>query len=37
MGQLMHQMSYGKYPEEVDKVMLPCEHFDLMGGSGTGG
>jgi hypothetical protein len=33
----MHQLSYDRFPMESDKIMLPCEHFDLMGGSGTGG
>jgi hypothetical protein len=37
MDEIMHQLSDDRYPKESDKTMLPCQHFDLMGGSGTGG
>jgi hypothetical protein len=37
MGQIMHQLSYDTHLNELHKVLLPCDHFDLMGGSGTGG
>jgi hypothetical protein len=37
MGQIMHQLNYERHSEEPDKIMLPCEHFDRIGGSGTGG
>ena len=37
MQSIMHRLKWDKYSNEPNKVMLPCEHFDLMGGSGTGG
>ena len=37
MESVMHRLKWEKYPSEPDKIMLPCEHFDLIGGSGTGG
>jgi len=37
MGTIMHRRKCRKYGTESQHVMLPCEHFDLMGGSGTGG
>ena len=37
MRDLMFHMRTNKYPNQPDKVMLPCEYFDLMGGSGFGG
>lgn len=37
MRAIMHQLVWDKYPNEPDKVMLPCEYFDLIGGSDTGG
>ena len=37
MGTIMHRIRSDKYPNEPEKVMLPHEHFDMMGGSGTGG
>ena len=37
MGAIMHRLRWKKYPNEVERIMLPCEHFDLIGGSGTGG
>jgi hypothetical protein len=37
MDHIMRELNKDRYPNEPDKIMLPCEHFDLMGGSGTGG
>jgi len=37
MRAIMDRLRYEKYPDEPEKIMLPCEHFDLIGGSGTGG
>jgi hypothetical protein len=37
MGQIMCQLNEERYTNESEKIMRPCEHFDLMGGSGTGG
>ncbi|KIM32458.1 hypothetical protein M408DRAFT_62927, partial [Serendipita vermifera MAFF 305830] len=34
---IMHQIKWDKYPNDPDKVVLPCDYFDLMGGSDTGG
>ena len=34
---LMSELRTMKYPEEPDKVMLPCEEFSMIGGRGTGG
>lgn len=33
----MHRVKCDEYPNEPDKVVLPCEYFDLIGGSDTGG
>ena len=33
----MHQLRWDKYPDAHDKDLLPCEYFDLIGGSDTGG
>ncbi|PVF94463.1 TPR-like protein [Serendipita vermifera] len=34
---IMHRIQRDTYPEDPDKIVLPCEYFDLMGGSDTGG
>lgn len=34
MRTIMHQLNWNK---KSSKTKLPCEQFDLMGGSGTGG
>lgn len=34
---LMHRIKWDKYPNDDEKVMLPCEYFDMMGGTDTGG
>ncbi|PVF91616.1 FabD/lysophospholipase-like protein [Serendipita vermifera] len=34
---VMHRIQCDTYPEEPDRIILPCEYFDLMGGSDTGG
>jgi len=36
MDTLIHRIRCDRYPNELDKVVLPCECFDLMGGSDTG-
>jgi len=37
MGLIMQRLHEHSFANESEKIMLPCEHFDLMGGSGTGG
>jgi hypothetical protein len=37
MGAIMYRLQCDKYPNDPDKIILPCEHFDLIGGTGTGG
>jgi hypothetical protein len=37
MGAIMDRLKHEKYPNDWEKTMLPCEHFDLIAGSGTGG
>lgn len=37
MVTLMHRLRSDKHPDESEKVMLPCQHFEMIGGSGTGG
>ena len=34
---LMHQIQLEMHPEDQDAVVLPCEVFDLIGGSEAGG
>ncbi|PVG02910.1 hypothetical protein CPB86DRAFT_859145 [Serendipita vermifera] len=34
---VMHKVQCDSYPNEPDKVILPCEYFHMMGGSDTGG
>ncbi|PVF94461.1 TPR-like protein [Serendipita vermifera] len=34
---IMHRIQCDTFPEDPDKTILPCEYFDLMGGSDTGG
>src|SRR5438046_2934003 len=37
MEAMMHRLRWEEYPDDLDKEMLPCEHFDIMGGSDVGG
>jgi patatin-like phospholipase/acyl hydrolase len=37
MRNIMHRLNWDSESDESNAGMLPCEHFDLMGGSGTGG
>jgi len=37
MQTIMHRLRFEKYPNEPDRVMFPCEHLDMIGGSDTGG
>jgi hypothetical protein len=37
MGAIMYRLQCDIYPNNPDKMILPCEHFDLIGGTGTGG
>jgi hypothetical protein len=37
MRSIMQRIQYDTYPDDPDKKILPCEYFDLIGGSGTGG
>ena len=34
---IMHQLNWDSGSDESAEGMLPCERFDLLGGSGTGG
>ncbi|KAG8771761.1 hypothetical protein FRC16_005848, partial [Serendipita sp. 398] len=33
----MYRIQYDEYPDDPDKVILPCDYFDLCGGSDAGG
>jgi hypothetical protein len=37
MRNIMHRLNWENESDESNAEMLPCERFDLMGGSGTGG
>lgn len=37
MESLMNRIRKKLYPNNPEKVVLPCEMFDMMGGSDTGG
>ncbi|PVF94750.1 hypothetical protein CPB86DRAFT_765176 [Serendipita vermifera] len=37
MRNVMQRIQYDTHPDDPDKVILPCEYFDLIGGSDTGG
>jgi hypothetical protein len=37
MRNIMQRIQYDTYPNDPDKTILPCEYFDLIGGSDTGG
>lgn len=37
MSNIMHRLNWEHEIDESDEHKLPCEHFDLIGGSGTGG
>ncbi|KIM24256.1 hypothetical protein M408DRAFT_55407, partial [Serendipita vermifera MAFF 305830] len=37
MNHIMHQLTWDEKSNESDELGLPCEHFDLLGGSGAGG
>ena len=37
MRDIMHRLQCDEYPNDPDKVVLPCERFDLIGGSDIGG
>jgi patatin-like phospholipase/acyl hydrolase len=37
MRNIMHQLNWDSGSDGSMKGILPCERFDLMGGSGTGG
>jgi hypothetical protein len=34
---IMHRIQWNTNPEDPEKVILPCDYFDLMGGTDTGG
>ncbi|KAG8817631.1 hypothetical protein FRC17_011139, partial [Serendipita sp. 399] len=34
---IMYRIQYDEYPNDPDKVILPCDYFDLCGGSDAGG
>ncbi|KIM23655.1 hypothetical protein M408DRAFT_252702 [Serendipita vermifera MAFF 305830] len=36
MSNIMHRLNWKMHPNNSEAI-LPCQHFDLMGGSGTGG
>ncbi|KAG8829405.1 hypothetical protein FRC17_006647 [Serendipita sp. 399] len=33
----MYRIQYDRYPDDPDNVILPCDYFDLCGGSDAGG
>jgi hypothetical protein len=33
----MHRIQCDTYPNEPERIILPCVYFDLMGGTDTGG
>lgn len=37
MGHIMYRLARIKFPDDPEKVVLPCGHFDLIGGCDTGG
>jgi hypothetical protein len=37
METAIHRMKYDLYPDDPDKILLPYECFDMMGGSDMGG
>ena len=37
MDNIMHRLNWKKGPNVSVSRKFPCEHFDMMGGSGTGG
>lgn len=37
METIIHRIQYDRYPNDPEKVVLPCDCFDLMGGCDTGG
>lgn len=37
MKRFMHQLRWKMYPNEPNRPMRPCDYFDLMAGSDTGG
>jgi hypothetical protein len=37
LKRLMSELKTMKYPEEPEKVMLPCKEFSMIGGRGAGG
>ncbi|KIM29934.1 hypothetical protein M408DRAFT_99051 [Serendipita vermifera MAFF 305830] len=37
MNNIMHRLNWEHQSDESEEPGLPCEHFDLIGGSGTGG
>jgi hypothetical protein len=34
---IMDRIQFDVYPEDPDKIVLPCDYFDLIGGIDTGG
>lgn len=37
MENIIHRIQYDRLPNEPDNEVLPCECFDAMAGSDTGG
>ncbi|KIM21699.1 hypothetical protein M408DRAFT_80161, partial [Serendipita vermifera MAFF 305830] len=37
MKNIMHRLSWDENSNEFEANALPCQYFDLIGGSGTGG
>ncbi|KAG9032348.1 hypothetical protein FS842_004100 [Serendipita sp. 407] len=37
LDSIMYRIQYDEYPDDPDKVILPCDYFDLCGGSDAGG
>ncbi|KIM19889.1 hypothetical protein M408DRAFT_54713, partial [Serendipita vermifera MAFF 305830] len=37
MRNIMYRLNWDRNPNGFDQSVLPCEYFDLIGGSDTGG
>jgi len=37
LGKIMFRIQYDRNPNDPDTPILPCDYFDMMGGSDTGG
>lgn len=37
IGNIIHRLNWNEESNQLDELKPPCEHFDLICGSGTGG